>query len=85
MRDRHRMEEHEVLPYTLFRWKYNRRHVLMNDPIYLFLYKADIPSRVSGYAYLVCSVRVCAPIQKQLNDLQMTLLSGDDDGGGSIL
>ena len=85
MRDRHKMEEHKVLPYTLFRWKYNRLHELMNDPIYLFLCKADIPSRVSGYAYLVCSVRVSAPIQEQLNHLHMTLLSGDDDGGGSIL
>jgi len=79
------MEEHKVLPFTLFRWKYNRLHELMNDPIYLFLYKADIPSSVSGYAYLVYSVRVSATIQEQLNHLQMTLLSGDDYGGGSIL
>ena len=44
---------------------------------YIFVCEAD--------ANLFRGIRVGASIQEQLNDLQMTLLSGDDERSGSIL
>ena len=36
-------------------------------------------------AYIVCSIRVGAFVQEQLNHLQMTMTSGAEQGGVSIL
>ena len=61
------------------------RHIIMEFPINVSLRGGFAIEFRWMLNYLALSIRVCASIQKQTNHLQMTLLSGDDDGGGSIL